>query len=116
MSHFLLVDRTRPAWRRSRVGSWVRAPRPARIPRSGTAPAALLRWDPRVMAPVGHAELSAGRAALDRGDWAAARSVFAELVRREDDPDAHYGLARALEWEGSYGAAVRCYERAYSGY
>jgi DNA-binding CsgD family transcriptional regulator len=68
------------------------------------------------MAPAGQAELSAGRAALDRGDWAAARSLFAELVRREDDPDAHYGLARALEWEGSYGAAVRCYERAYAGY
>jgi DNA-binding CsgD family transcriptional regulator len=68
------------------------------------------------MAPVGQAELSAGRAALDRGDWAAARSVFADLVRREDDPDALYGLARALEWEGSYGEAVRCYEQAYSGY
>ena len=68
------------------------------------------------MAPVGQAELSAGRAALDRGDWAAARAVFAELVRRADNPDAQYGLARALEWEGSYEAAVRCYERAYSGY
>ena len=64
------------------------------------------------MAPVGQAELSAGRAALDRGDWAAARSVFADLVLRDDEPDALYGLARALEWEGSYGAAVRCYERA----
>ncbi len=67
------------------------------------------------MAPVGQ-ELTTGRAALERGDWAAARSVFAELVRREDSPDACYGLARALEWEGSYGAAVRCYERAYAGY
>ena len=68
------------------------------------------------MAPAGQALLSAGRRALDRGDWAAARSAFAEVLRHEDNPEGNYGLARALEWEGNYEGAVRCYELAFAGY
>jgi DNA-binding CsgD family transcriptional regulator/tetratricopeptide (TPR) repeat protein len=57
-----------------------------------------------------------GRTALDRGDWAAARPLFAAAMEREDTPDACYGLARAEEWAGDFAAAVRHYERAYAGY
>ena len=57
-----------------------------------------------------------GRTALDRGDWAAARPLFAAAMERDDTPDACYGLARAEEWAGDFAAAVRHYERAYAGY
>ncbi|HEX2072321.1 MAG TPA: response regulator transcription factor [Geodermatophilus sp.] len=61
--------------------------------------------------------LAEGRAALDRGDWAAARSVFGHALRQgEETPDACYGLAYALEWAGDFEGAVRLYERAFTGY
>src|SRR5688572_4019145 len=57
-----------------------------------------------------------GRSALDRGDWAAARPLFAAAMEGEATPDACYGLARAEEWAGDFEAAVRHYEHAYAGY
>ncbi|MGY1601512.1 LuxR C-terminal-related transcriptional regulator [Geodermatophilus sp. SYSU D00815] len=60
--------------------------------------------------------LSDGEAALERGDWAAARGVFAGALRQRDSPDAWYGLARAEEWAGDFASAVRSYERAFAGY
>src|SRR5688572_7090633 len=60
--------------------------------------------------------LAEGGAALQRGDWAAGRALFAEAVEREDTPEARYGLARACEWAGEFAAAVRSYELAYAGY
>jgi DNA-binding CsgD family transcriptional regulator len=57
-----------------------------------------------------------GWAALERGDWAAARQSFAAALEREDTPEACHGLAQAEEWAGNFAAAVRCYERAYAGY
>ena len=60
--------------------------------------------------------LAEGGAALQRGDWAAARALFADAVEREDTPEARYGLARAFEWAGDFAAAVRSYELAFAGY
>ena len=57
-----------------------------------------------------------GRTALELGDWAAARPLFAAALERADTPDAWYGLAQAEEWAGDFGAAVAAYERAYCGY
>ncbi|MGY1806792.1 LuxR C-terminal-related transcriptional regulator [Blastococcus sp. SYSU D00669] len=60
--------------------------------------------------------LTDGEAALERGDWAAARGLFAGALRQQDSPDAWYGLARAEEWAGDFTSAVRSYERAFTGY
>ncbi len=60
--------------------------------------------------------IAAGRAALARGDWAGARSAFRGALERADTPEACHGLACAEEWAGDFGAAVRLYERAFSGY
>jgi DNA-binding CsgD family transcriptional regulator len=57
-----------------------------------------------------------GRAALDRGDWAAARAAFRAALERADTPEACHGLARAEEWAGDFEAALRLYERAFAGY
>jgi DNA-binding CsgD family transcriptional regulator len=57
-----------------------------------------------------------GRAALARGDWAAARGAFREALSRADTPEACHGLAVAEEWAGNFEAAVRLYERAFAGY
>ena len=73
------------------------------------------------MAGAGHAQytgalLAEGGAALQRGDWAAARALFADAVEREDTPEARYGLARALEWAGEFAAAVTELRVAFAGY
>src|SRR5688572_21611299 len=60
--------------------------------------------------------LGEGRSALDQGDWAAARSRFAEALKEEPSPDALYGLARASEWAGDYETAIGLYERAFVGF
>ncbi|GAA3160753.1 hypothetical protein GCM10010531_10410 [Blastococcus jejuensis] len=60
--------------------------------------------------------VATGWTALERGDWAAARPLFATALEGTDVPEAWYGLARAAEWAGDFGAAVTAYERAYSGY
>ena len=68
------------------------------------------------MAAGAPALLAEGEAALERGDWSTARSVFSGAVARDDTPDACHGLARALEWAGDFDAATHWYERAYAGY
>jgi DNA-binding CsgD family transcriptional regulator len=62
------------------------------------------------------APVDLGRAALDRGDWAAACAAFGRALTEEESPEAHDGLAYALEWAGDFPAAVRHYERAFGGY
>lgn len=59
--------------------------------------------------------LEAGREALERGEWATARSLLSDAVDQEPLPEALYHLARACEWAGDYAAAVDGYERAYRG-
>jgi ATP/maltotriose-dependent transcriptional regulator MalT len=68
------------------------------------------------MAAGAPALLTDGEAALQRGDWSTARSVFSGAVALDDTPDACHGLARALEWAGDFDAAIHWYERAYAGY
>jgi DNA-binding NarL/FixJ family response regulator len=57
-----------------------------------------------------------GRAAVERGDWAAAGPLFQAALAEDESPEACYGLARAEEWAGDFGAAVRLYERAFAGF
>jgi hypothetical protein len=40
--------------------------------------------------------LGQGEAALAAGDWPAAATCFGRVLKTEDRPDAHYGLATAL--------------------
>jgi DNA-binding CsgD family transcriptional regulator len=64
----------------------------------------------------GPALLTEGEAALARGDWATARAVYARAVAEDGSPEASYGMARAAEWAGDFEAAVRHYERAFTGF
>jgi DNA-binding CsgD family transcriptional regulator len=57
-----------------------------------------------------------GRAALDRGAWDAARTAFESSLAEEETADAFLGLSDALWWLGQTDDAVRCAERAYSGF
>jgi DNA-binding NarL/FixJ family response regulator len=56
------------------------------------------------------------RAALARGDWAAARAAFEAALAVEETPEALLGLSDALWWLGDTGGAVRCGERAYAAF
>jgi DNA-binding CsgD family transcriptional regulator len=60
--------------------------------------------------------LGEGRAQLARGNWAAARGTLARALAYRDDPATCYELARAEEWAGDFAAAVRLYERAFTGF
>src|SRR5690349_14565840 len=58
--------------------------------------------------------IATGREALDRGDWAAARDVFAAAVAADETPEALLGLADALWWLEDVEASQRRRERAYA--
>ncbi len=60
--------------------------------------------------------LTEGRAELARGNWAGARLALHRALSRDDDPETCYELARAEEWAGDFGAALRLYERAFAGF
>ena len=68
----------------------------------------------RVMAPEPVIEKAAS--ALAEGDWAAARTCFEMALRREESPEALFGLGTALWWLGETDAAVRMQERAYAAF
>ena len=75
------------------------------------------------MAPLGRASgpqpgalVADGRAALERGDWATARPLFRAALAQGESPEATHGLARSEEWAGDFEAAIRLYERAFTGY
>ena len=63
--------------------------------------------------PLRAEELSAGRAALERADWTAARSAFAAVLADEGSAEARDGLALALWHLGDGAAAVALRERAF---
>jgi DNA-binding NarL/FixJ family response regulator len=58
--------------------------------------------------------LEEGRAALARGDWAAARASFDGALADGESAEALLGLSDALWWLGDTEGAVRCGERAYA--
>jgi ATP/maltotriose-dependent transcriptional regulator MalT len=55
-------------------------------------------------------------AALESGDWQAARDSFQHALADEEDPELLDGLARAVWWLGDAEAAIRHRERAYAGF
>ena len=55
-----------------------------------------------------------GRAAQERGDWAAARASFDCVLENGESAEALLGLSDALWWLGDTEGAVRCGERAYA--
>jgi DNA-binding CsgD family transcriptional regulator len=57
-----------------------------------------------------------GRAALDAGEWAAARVAFEACLQAVERPDALLGLSDALWWLGETDGAVRRCEEAYAGF
>ena len=66
--------------------------------------------------PLGAEGLHAGRAALERADWDAARSAFTAVLESEDSAEARDGLALALWFLGDVTEAVALRERAFDDY
>jgi DNA-binding NarL/FixJ family response regulator len=66
--------------------------------------------------PPGAAGLHAGRSALERADWDAARSAFSSVPEGEDSAEALDGLAQALWFLGDVAEAVALRERAFDDY
>jgi DNA-binding CsgD family transcriptional regulator/Tfp pilus assembly protein PilF len=60
--------------------------------------------------------IQAGRAALEEGDAATARSRFEEAVRMEESAEALEGLALADHLDAAYDAAADKFERAFGAY
>jgi len=60
--------------------------------------------------------LAAGRAALERADWAEARARFEAAAAADDVPEAWEGLSRAAWWQGDQEATMGARERAYRAY
>ena len=60
--------------------------------------------------------IHAGRAALERADWTAARSAFTAVLDAEDSAEARDGLALALWFLGDVTEAVALRERAFDDY
>ena len=53
--------------------------------------------------------LQEGCMALDTGDRVRARSLLTLAFQSQPGPEAAYGLARAVEWDGDFGTAIRLY-------
>ena len=60
--------------------------------------------------------LDAGRAALARGDWQAARLAFEASLAAEEHPEALEGLGLAAWWLDLADVVFDARERAYSRY
>ncbi len=85
---------------------------PALIPLAGDGPRA---YDRGVAAePDLEGMLTAGGAALEAGEWTAARDAFAAVLEREEIAEALLGLGDAHWWLGEYQASIRDTERAYA--
>src|SRR6476661_6147862 len=61
-------------------------------------------------------DLDAGRAALARGDWPAARLAFDAAVLAEESPEALEGLGHAAWWLDLADVVFDVRERAYRLY
>ncbi|GAB4337980.1 MAG: hypothetical protein Kow0010_26240 [Dehalococcoidia bacterium] len=60
--------------------------------------------------------IQAGRRALARGEWDAARHFFTEACADGDSPEALEGLASCARWSPDEQSAFACAERAYALY
>ncbi len=60
--------------------------------------------------------LAEAGAALERGEWAAARATFEASLALSETPEALLGLSEALWWLADTDGAVRCGERAYAAF
>jgi DNA-binding NarL/FixJ family response regulator len=60
--------------------------------------------------------VQAGRQALERGDWLAARSAFEAALEDHESPEALDGLGQALFWQCEYAASIELRERAYAAF
>lgn len=60
--------------------------------------------------------LEAGRAALDRGDWPAARLAFEAALQAKEDPEALEGLGLSAWWLNLTDVVFDTRERAYRAY
>jgi DNA-binding CsgD family transcriptional regulator/tetratricopeptide (TPR) repeat protein len=77
-------------------------------------PPAIPRDAPRRIAPIRQLNpLAAGRAALARGDWLAAKDSFDTLLLAEESPEALEGLALAGWWLDLADVVFGSRERAY---
>jgi DNA-binding CsgD family transcriptional regulator len=65
---------------------------------------------------VGTDVMERAAAALEAGDWQAARGLFEAALQEEVSPEALFGLGTTLWWLGETDAAVRAHERAYGGF
>jgi LuxR family transcriptional regulator, maltose regulon positive regulatory protein len=77
------------------------------------------RRDPHVAsaAPIESVDhLKAGRAALDRGDWPAARVAFEAALQAREDPEALEGLGLSAWWLDLADVVFDTRERAYRAY
>jgi ATP/maltotriose-dependent transcriptional regulator MalT len=61
-------------------------------------------------------DLTGGIAALERADWASARSAFEHVLDSSDVPDGHEGLGLALWFLGDIATGIAERERAFEGY
>jgi ATP/maltotriose-dependent transcriptional regulator MalT len=60
--------------------------------------------------------MSAANAAVAAGEWAAARTAFADLAAQQPSGDAYAGLGDVMWWLGDTDDAVHCHEQAYAAY
>jgi DNA-binding CsgD family transcriptional regulator len=60
--------------------------------------------------------IESGVAALDRGDWSAARVAFEGILGEESNAEALDGLGQALWWQNELTRAIELRERAYAGF
>ena len=68
-------------------------------------------------APIRSADhLKAGRAALDRGDWPAARLAFEAALQEQEDPEALEGLGLSAWWLDLAEVVFDTRERAYRAF
>ncbi len=57
-----------------------------------------------------------GNKALENGNWSEARNCFEQALHTEDHAEAHFGLARALWWQGDIRGTLDNYTRAYTAF
>src|SRR5262245_2406571 len=76
----------------------------------------IARYNPEVTAHQSIDELTAGRVALDAGDWHRAQHAFERALALEETPEALEGLGLAAWWLDLAAVVFDARERAYRAY